>query len=157
MKIKQEDAALFIKDFGFCTLGTHFQLQKNGFFDKVKPKLCLQLQKRYTGEKLNVGLLESYINEHNNKTVNELHADEMENYKVLAMPQFNDIWAALPNTLQTGLIIGMKVMQEDKIMYEGVFGYITDNGKDLFVSISENNITEAACLLWLKLKKLGLL
>jgi len=133
-------ANALIKKYKFCSFETQKRLQGAGFFEKVKVNWCLRkntIMQIIDSE----GLVTTGIN-----------AD----YLIL-MPQFHEVWEALPEKIKS-LTYKKNSLPYSKLeLTPASIHYVNANGWSPLIWIEDKNITEAACLLWLKLKEQNLL
>lgn len=125
-------ANALIKKYKFCSLETQKRLQDAGFFEMVE---C------------NFGLEELILP--NGKNIGFTTSDYMKflgKKDFLPFPQFHEVWEALPEKVYSA-----NKRMTDLIIYYKDVGIITET------PILNRNITESACLLWLKLKENNLL
>lgn len=127
-----QQANKLIKKYKFCNLETQKELQENGFFEAVKCNFCIA----DIGEDdsfLTVGFVDSIQSFMKKKTA------------LLTMPQFHEVWAILIKDRELTGIAWEITLNNICVAHENIAVHYYDN------------ICEAACKLWLKLKKENLL
>lgn len=123
-----------IKRYGFPSLETQKQLQENGFFEAVNCPF---------------GISEYGVNQMEIVIESDFSPFSED---VLRMPQFHGVWAVLPDEI---LSSNKEIFYHKRLTVYGI-SYGTDTYNHFF-SLTETTIIEAACLLWLELKKENLL
>lgn len=142
-----------IEKYGFCTLETQKELAKAGFFEKTEVQhLIVDVD---FDKQIVVGLSEDI----------GFYSEKCMDY--LPMPQFHEVWKALPNVMIRESIYEYFLdLSNNKISYREPYNnkVLVDYAPELDeeyimyeTSVLDKNITEAACLLWLKLHKERLL
>lgn len=139
-----------IKKYKFCSFETQRRLQENGFFEKVECNFNLHMGFDYAH---NPPKFFMQVNEFEK----EYDADVLLSFK---MPQFHEVWEALPPSIIRKDIILHKELGVYAIYYANTENDNPDAGDGSTAFIGEtvyDNICESACLLWLKLKEKNLL
>lgn len=123
------------KEYDFCTPETRAELQANGFdFSVCKfgitEFIAARMQTDY----------------------------DVETKGLIPYPTFTEVWRLLPSIWHNKEEYCC-ILYQTSIDYEGMENelILENKGKDMFVSIGNENICESACQLWLKLKKGGFL
>ena len=143
-----EQANALIAKYKFCSLETQKRLQEAGFFEKVETahKLYLQKSKGFVDSETHKGMQElggNHVVIHENRYDKTL--------LTLPMPQFEEVWEALPNRILIGSYENLKCVLEKKVYYAEI-GDGTVDAFNVGLQFENINICESACLLWLKLK-----
>lgn len=107
-------------------------MQENGFFNTVITNLSLCIDKN-----------DADVRVWGNSEAGFL----TDRFRLISMPQFHEIWAQLPNIIKVDGMTKIKGLLLGAAHYE--FEFMVEDEND--------NTTESAALLWLKLKKEGLI
>ena len=146
MKLNEKqiiEANDLIKQYKFPTLQTQKELQELGFFNLIKPNMCLLVHKELKTE-----ILQGTGGKSVSACTMELSESKRQYNHVIPMVQFEDIWKLIPNEIHIALNLHIKVMAGNKIFY-GRAG----DGNVEFEEIVSHNFCESACKLWIRLKR----
>lgn len=133
-------ANALIAKYKFCSLETQKRLQEAGFFENVGCNMCITAHRYNKEMPCDVETIESAL-------------PYGETIEFLPMPQFHEVWEALPEKIHWYENVYYPSLDTEK----GIVRYQYAGRTKVSEEIKDRNICEAACLLWLKLKENNLL